>query len=84
MKNTVLKNDVPTITSTFNQRVNFLIESRGVSKQWLAKNLGVSKQALNYLINHATKPKYINELAELLQANPIWIASGKDTPFLKA
>lgn len=69
--------------STFSARVNFLIKTRGISKQWLADKLGISKQALNYLINHAIKPKYIDELAEYLQASPAWIASGEASPFIE-
>lgn len=67
---------------TFHERLNHLIELRGVSKQWLATKLGISKQALNYLLNHAVKPKYIDEFAEYLNANPAWIETGEGPPLL--
>lgn len=67
--------------SKFGERLGFLIESRGVSKNWLASKLGISKQALNYLINHSLKPKYIDQLASILEAQPKWLEFGIGTPF---
>ena len=65
----------------FGDRVEFLIEKKGISKLWLADKLGVTKQALNYLLKHSSKPKYIDELAEIMQANPHWIEFGEGRPF---
>lgn len=60
----------------FGQRVAHIIEGRGLSKAWIANKLGISKQALNYLLRHSIKPKFIDELAELLQINPHWLETG--------
>ena len=63
----------------FGQRVAFIIESKGVSKAWIAEKLGISKQALNYLLRHSTKPKFVDEFAELLDVNPEWLETGAGT-----
>jgi hypothetical protein len=60
----------------FGQRVAHIIEVRGLSKAWIANKLGISKQALNYLLKHSLKPKFIDELAELLQINSHWLETG--------
>lgn len=65
----------------FGDRIEFLIEKRGISKNWLAQKMGISKQALNYLIKHSTKAKYIDSIAEILSANPSWIEFGTGDPF---
>lgn len=65
----------------FGERIEFLIEKKGVSRLWIADRLGVTKQALNYLLKHASKPKFIDELAEIMGANPSWIEFGEGVPF---
>lgn len=65
----------------FGDRIEFIIEKKGISKLWLADRLGITKQALNYLIKHSSKPKYIDELAEIMQINPRWIEFGDGMPF---
>jgi len=65
----------------FCDRIDFLIESRGVSKSWVASKLGITKQALNYLIKHSSKPKYVDSFAEILRANPSWIEFGEGRPY---
>ena len=64
----------------FGQRVAFIIESKGVSKAWIADKLGISKQALNYLLRHSTKPKFVDEFAELLELSPEWLETGIGRP----
>lgn len=66
---------------SFGERIHYLIEKRGISKNWLADQLGISKQALNYLINHSSKPKYIDQLAQILNARPEWLEQGIGSPF---
>ena len=66
----------------FGERISYVIESRGLSKAWIAEKLGISKQALNYLLKHASKAKFVDELADLLQMNPQWIETGEGTPWL--
>ena len=66
----------------FGERISYIIENRGLSKAWIAERLGISKQALNYLLKHATKPKFLDELADLLQLNPKWLETGEGSPWL--
>lgn len=73
--------DLPSAKMRFGERVEFLIEKKGVSRLWIADRLGITKQALNYLLKHASKPKFIDELAELMEANPSWIEFGEGVPF---
>ncbi len=67
----------------FGQRIAYVIETRGISKAWVAERLGVSKQALNYLLKHSIKPKFVDEFAELLGLDPQWIEHGAGAPSLK-
>ena len=67
----------------FGQRIAYIIETLGISKAWVAERLGVSKQALNYLLKHSIKPKFVDEFAELLGLDPQWIEHGAGTPSLK-
>lgn len=67
----------------FGQRIAYAIETRGISKAWVAERLGVSKQALNYLLKHSIKPKFVDEFAELLGLDPQWIEHGVGAPLLK-
>src|SRR5690606_35525258 len=55
-------------------------EKSGLSKAWVAERLGISKQALNYLLKHAVKPKFVDELAGLLSLNPEWLEQGIGAP----
>lgn len=66
---------------SFGERIQYLIEKRGISKNWLADQLHISKQALNYLINHSSKPKYIDQLAQILNTRPEWLEKGIGSPF---
>lgn len=67
--------------SSFGERISNIIEERGVSKAWIAEKLGISKQALNYLLKHSLAPKFVDEFAELLNLNPCWIEMGFGEPF---
>ena len=68
----------------FGQRIARVIEARGISKAWVAERLGISKQALNYLLKHSIKPKFVDEFAELLELDPKWIETGIGVPVITA
>ncbi len=68
----------------FGQRIAYVIETKGISKAWIAEKLGISKQALNYLLKHSIKPKFVDEFAELLELDPKWIETGVGVPFTKS
>ena len=58
------------VGNDFGTRVEFLLQKQGISKNWVADKLGITKQALNYLLKHSVKPKYVPILAEILKVNP--------------
>ena len=60
-------------TRKFGARILFCLEQQGKPKSWLAEQIGISKQALNYLLNHSTNPKYVNEIANILEVSPEWL-----------
>lgn len=68
----------------FGQRIAYVIDARGISKAWVAERLGVSRQALNYLLKHSVKPKFIDEFAELLELDPKWLEDGVGAPLVKS
>lgn len=68
----------------FGQRVASVIETRGLSKSWIAEKLGISKQALNYLLKHSINPKFVDEFAELLKVDPKWLETGEGSPSIRA
>lgn len=65
----------------FGQRISLYIENAGISKTWLAAKLGISKQALNYLLKHSPKAKFVDELSEVLGLNPEWVEKGVGDPW---
>lgn len=67
----------------FGQRVAHVIESNGLSKAWIAEKLGISKQALNYLLKHSINPKFVDEFAELLKLDPKWLETGEGSPSIR-
>lgn len=62
---------------TFSDRVLLVLQQQQRSKAWLAEQIGVSKQALNYILMHSSKKKCINEIAAALDVNPEWLKTGK-------
>lgn len=61
----------------FSTRVETLLRARGCSKAWLAKELGISKQSLNYLLKSKKGIKFISELALIFNVNPNWLKTGE-------
>jgi SOS-response transcriptional repressor LexA len=64
-------------TSTFKDRVTSVLNDLNRSKAWLAEEIGISRQALNYLLTNTNGGKYISHIAEALNINPEWLASGE-------
>lgn len=62
---------------TFGSRVLLVLELQRRTKAWLAGEIGISKQAVNYLLNHSTTAKYVNEIATALEVSPEWLLFGK-------
>lgn len=79
IKAAVLENTVEDIGDTFGNRILLLLRQQQRNKAWLANKIGISKQAMNYLLNHASKPKFVNEIAFALGVNSAWLSTGKGT-----
>lgn len=60
----------------FRTRVLDLLKQKKRTKAWLASEIGLSKQNLNYLLNHATKVKHVEKLSKTLCINPEWLMHG--------
>jgi len=63
--------------SEYWEKISLILKQQGKSKAWLANKIGISKQAINYLINHSSTPKYMNEIASVLEINPEWLLLNK-------
>lgn len=73
--------NVATTQEGFNSRVLATLKAQRKTKTWLAKEIGVSKQAMNYLLHHSSVPKYINEIAKALAVTPEWLLFGRGARF---
>lgn len=67
----------PMSADTFKNRVTTILESMNRSKSWLADGMGISRQALNYLLANTNGGKYTSHIAEILNINPDWLSSGE-------
>lgn len=61
---------------TFKTRVTTILNEMHRTKSWLADSLGISRQALNYLLSHTNGEKYTSKIAEILNINPDWLSTG--------
>lgn len=61
----------------FGGRILLVLEQQRRSKLWLAEQIGISKQAINYLLKRSSTPKYVNEIAAALEISPEWLMFGK-------
>lgn len=61
----------------FHDRIELLLSQRGTSKVWLANELNLSRQALNYILNSKASEKYITEIAKLFDVYPEWLKTGR-------
>lgn len=62
---------------SYSDRVEILLQQRGATKTWLARELGISRQALNQILRHNKKPKFVSEIALAFNVNPKWLGTGK-------
>lgn len=74
MMNTYIE---PMSADTFKSRVTTILENMNRSKSWLADCMGISRQALNYLLANTNGGKYTSHIAEILNINPDWLSSGE-------
>lgn len=62
---------------SFSDRIEMLLTQRGCSKAWLARELGITRQALHQILNQNKRPKFISEIALALNVNPKWLQTGE-------
>ena len=67
---------MPATALSFGERINCVLRAKRRSKTWLAEQLDISKQRVNYLLRYATKPKHVDRIAHYLHINPEWLISG--------
>lgn len=66
----------------FSDRVIALLSNRGCTKAWLSKELGISKQSLNYVLKNNKYPKFVSEIALIFDVNPKWLETGEGPIYL--
>lgn len=69
-----------TTREEFSQRIKSQLKRMKRSKAWLANEIGISRQAMNWLLNHAKKTKYLNKIAIALEVDPDWLHTGAGQP----
>lgn len=69
-----------TTREEFSQRIKSQLKRMKRSKAWLANEIGISRQAMNWLLNHAKKTKYLNKIAIALEVDPDWLQTGAGQP----
>lgn len=61
---------------SYGERIISILEQQKRSKAWLAGQIGISKQSINYVMNHSRRPKFVSEIASALHINPEWLKTG--------
>lgn len=64
--------------SSLSKRLSFFMSEGGVKQSHLANKLGVTPAAIHYLCNaDVQNSKYTKQIAEILNVNEEWLATGK-------
>src|SRR3990167_5243286 len=64
--------------STYAERLNTVLAFRKVSQSELARLIDVKPQVIQYLCNNKAKvSRFTFEIAQVLEVNPEWLATGK-------
>lgn len=61
---------------TYGERIMQVLREQRRTKVWLADQVGISKQNLNYLLRHANTPKHANAVADCLGVHLPWLTNG--------
>ncbi len=64
------------VLNSFGDRVTHILKEMRLTKTWLAQQLEVSKQNINYLLHYASKPRYVSKISNLLEVNTEWLKTG--------
>lgn len=68
--------------ASFGDRVNQALKEQRRSKVWLASQLNISKQNLNYLLRRSYRHKHVEAISEALSLKKTWLLYGKGTKHL--
>ncbi|OZV18393.1 LexA family transcriptional repressor [Aggregatibacter actinomycetemcomitans] len=69
------------VMKTLSERLRYLLKVNELTEDALAKQVNVSQQAVNYVLNGKTRsPKNILEIATALGVNPHWLKTGEGSP----
>lgn len=70
-------------SETISERLRYLIEKIGIKQVHLANKLGVTPQAIHQLCSGKQNfSKHTKKIAQLLNADAMWLETGQGTPFL--
>lgn len=65
-------------------RLRELLEETGITQSELARRAGMKQQTISYLIhpdNAGRSSRYVDRIAEVLGANPVWLVTGSGEKF---
>ncbi len=63
-------------------RINQVLLEQKRTKSWLAEQVGISKQMLNYQLKSAEKIKCLNDISYALSLNPTWLKYGEKPKYI--
>ncbi len=61
---------------SYGERIMQALREQRRTKVWLAEQVGISKQNLNYILRHANSAKHATKIAECLGIHTTWLTSG--------
>jgi SOS-response transcriptional repressor LexA len=61
---------------SFSDRVLEILKKQKRTKSWLAEEIGVTKQGINYILSRSST-KLINQIALALEVHPYWLETGE-------
>lgn len=60
------------------EEIELFLRHKGITKVWLANQLGISKQQLNYDLRGAKNPKYTQRIYEILERPMAWLVDERN------
>ena len=76
MSGLTMKVQISAVKVSFGDRVIQVLREQRRTKVWLAEQVGISKQNLNYVLRHANTPRHVAEIAESLGVQKTWLITG--------
>jgi SOS-response transcriptional repressor LexA len=69
--------------NNFANRVLMILKQQKRTKSWLAEEIGVTKQGMNYILSRSSK-KLIKQIALALEINSLWLESGEGNYYINS